>query len=352
MACSKTESSGMRACLRLVAALVACALAGICAGGLAGCGPQGQSSEGDAPVVRIGTMPTEDILPAWVAQDAGYFTAESVQVELEVFDSAQSLSSAITAGQVDMAMTDVMRAVKLCESGTPVVAEWVTLGTEADQGRFGLAAAADAPYDDLAGLAAFAQEHPGDEAASVGVAANTVPEYVFDRLVVEEGLDAAAIPTTEVASLPERYGLASSGKIGAAALPNSLLTLAEQTGCKVLAQDTDGDNLSQSIMVARTSFADEHEQEIRAVANAWDRAVEDIDRNPDDFKELLFQKSNINADLTNIYVMSTYPSALDDGHLHHPAADLVWPQIEWMRVKGYGAQDMTYDGSTGVFSQQ
>ncbi len=335
---------------RTVAVLASFALISALLCGLAGCASQESAVDGEAPVVRIGTMPTEDILPAWVAEDAGYFTGEGVQVELEVFDSAQSLSSAITAGQVDMAMTDVMRAVKLCEAGTPVVAEWVTLGTDVSQGRFGVVTAPDAPYDDLVGLAAYAQEHPGDETACVGVAANTVPEYVFDRLMVEEGVDPASIPTTEVASLPERYGLAAAGKIGAAALPNSLLTLAEANGCKVLAADTEGENLSQSIMVARAAFAEEHAQEIRAVAEAWDKAVEDINRDPDDFKELLFQKSNINGDLADVYAISVYPTAIDDNDLRHPTSDMVWPQIQWMRAKGYGAQGMTYDGATGVFS--
>ncbi len=72
-----------------------------------------------------------------------------------------------------MAMTDVMRAVKLTESGTPVVLEWITLGETATEGRFGVMAPADAPYSTLEELAAAAAAADAPEGFGVGVAANT-----------------------------------------------------------------------------------------------------------------------------------------------------------------------------------
>lgn len=76
--------------------------------GLAGCsagGESGSGSDGTQPQkVTIGTMPTEDILPLWIAEQEGLFQEAGVEAEVISFDSAQSLSSAITAGEVDMAM--------------------------------------------------------------------------------------------------------------------------------------------------------------------------------------------------------------------------------------------------------
>lgn len=327
----------------LVAALV-------CSACLTGCST-GTSSGGSKPaasVIRIGSMPTEDILPLWVAERDGFFVDENVRVEIQVFDSAPALSAAITAQQVDLAMTDIMRAVKLTESGTPLNLEWVTLGTDAAQGRFGVLAPADAPYNTLSELAAYVAENPVAEGEGVGVAANTVPEYSFDALCLEAGVEPGTIPTVEVASLPERFGLVASGKILAAALPNSLLTMGEAKGLKVIADDTQGGNISQSVMVALSSFAQDNENAIEAVAKAWDKAVEAINANPTVFKELLFEKANIKAELATIYQVSAYPMAMNGANLAHPLESIVEPYLTWMRAKGYGALDATYNSATGA----
>ena len=124
------------------------ALALVATLGLGACGAQQEAGS-----IRIGTMPTEDILPMWVAEQEGLFDKAGVKAEIVVFDSAQSLSAALTAGEVDIAMTDPMRAVKLCESGTDLTLERITLGTTPDQGRFGVLTSADSGITSLADLA-------------------------------------------------------------------------------------------------------------------------------------------------------------------------------------------------------
>ena len=329
------------------------AMAGAAA--LAGCGgeaPAGgePAAQGDetATTVRIGTMPTEDSLPLWVAEADGLFADQGVQAEIVTFDSAPALSAAITAGQVDMAMTDVMRAVKLTESGTPVVLEWITLGETATEGRFGVMAPADAPYSTLEELAAAAASGDVPEGFGVGVAANTVPEYVLDALCAEAGLPEGAIPTQEVASLPERYSLMASGQLAAAALPGSLLALGEANGMKLLADDTTGQNVSQSVMVAQESFEADHHEAVEAVALAWNAAADAINADRAAYLPVLAEEANLNETIAESYPVSTYPYAFDLGALKRPLASLVEPQIAWMAKKGYGTAGTTYDEASGA----
>lgn len=122
----------------------------------------------------------------WVAEQEGLFEKAGVNAEIVVFDSAQGLSAALTAGEVDIAMTDPMRAVKLCESGTDLTLEWITLGTTPEQGRFGILTSAGSGITSLADLV--------NGSKGVGLAANTVPEYVFEQLCVQQGIDPANIP--------------------------------------------------------------------------------------------------------------------------------------------------------------
>lgn len=348
------KSKVMRWALAGALALVTCAALAGCASPAQEGGQEAGSAEpaaDDAAVVRIGTMPTEDILPMWIAEQEGLFAEVGVDAEVVSFDSAQSLSAAITAGEVDMAMTDIMRAVKLCESGAPVVMEWVTLGEVADQGRFGVLAPADAPYSTLAEMAAYGASDDAPEGFGVGVAGNTVPEYVFDKLCEEAGLEPGAIPAVEVASLPERYGLVASGKLAGAALPASLLTLGEANGMKLIADDTQGGNLSQSVMVARAAFAEEHPEAVKAVAGAWGAAAILCNATPEAYRTLLIENANINEAVADEYPISTYPLATtaDDEYLH-PTDDMVAPVIAWMQERGYGGEGVTYDAATGVFT--
>lgn len=347
--------------LAVVFAAVLAAFGVVAVGCSSGSGEDGASGAGvgsgsagsaDYPTVRIGTMPTEDFLPMWAAEKDGTFAEVGAGAELVSFDSAQALSAAIAAGEVDMAMVDVPRAVKLCESGTPVVMEWVTLGTEASQGAFGVMASADAPYSTLGEYADYVAANDDDWAtAGVGVAANTVPEYVFDKLCEQAGIDLEAIPVQEVASLPERFSLMATGKLGAAALPASMLRLGEAKGMKLLAEDTEGENISQSVMVARESFASENPEAVLKVAEAWDVAVQTIAEDPAAYSTLLAEKANLNEAIAGSYPVAEYPMAVVSGSgLAHPAAVLVTPQLEWMSQKGYSTHEVTYDESTGTFA--
>ena len=311
--------------------------------GLSGCG--GSSSSSDA--VKVGSMPTEDILPLWVAEKEGLFDKNGVKVEITLFDSAQNLSAALTAKEVDLAMTDPMRTVKLCESGTDLVMEWITLGTTARQGRFGVLVEKAHPCDDMKELARIAEKTSG----AVGVASNTVPEYVFDMLCKEAGVE-GKIPTTEIASLPDRYSMVANGKVLGAALPASLLALGEASGMKVAADDTEGDNISQSVMVCRKEFdTDANSQALAALRQSWNDAADKVNADPEGYRSLLVEKANLNDKVAKTYPISAYPHATDDtGKSAYPPAKLIDPQVAWMAQKGYSTKTVTYDEATGSFA--
>ena len=327
----------------LIAALTALLLVGGMLGGCSSNTTTNDDAATDAPIVRVGTMPTEDILPLWVAEAEGLFAANDVNAEVVVFDSAQTLSAAITAGEVDMAMTDIMRAVKLCEAGAPVEMEWITLGATPEQGRFGVLVPGDSSATSLEDLAA--------NGANVAVAANTVPEYVFDKLCEQAGIDPTSITAIEAPSLPERYALTANGQYASAALPNSLLVLGEAQGMTIIADDTGGENVSQSVMVARAAWAADNASAIEAVARTWDAAVALINADPSAYRALLIEKANVNSAVADSYPVSTYPTAFaDDATLVRVPANLVESVVAWMQQKGYTEATVAYDEETGAFA--
>lgn len=306
----------------------------------AGCtssGPQPVDKTGmvNKPVTVVGTLPTEDLLPLWVAQEQGIFEKRGMNVEIVQFQSAAELTAGVGSGQVDMVMTDIMVTAGMYAGGIDVGMKWVTLGSDASQGRFGIMAGPDSAVTSLNDLAGV----------PIGVGSNTILEYVMDCLMADAGVPEDQVVVEEIQKLPVRFQAMMSGQVAAAALPGSLLVLGESKGCRLVADDTQGDNISQSVMVARTDFATSSPDAVKALADAWDEAVAVVNADPNAWRALLVQKANLAEEVADTYPVSTYPTAA------LPTAEMVEPVLSWMQRKGYLNLALSYDAVTGDFSK-
>lgn len=320
------------------AAFVACA-----AFALAGCAgndsQQDASSDGAKQAsIRIGTMQTEDSFPFWVAEQDGLYSANGVSADVEIvtFQSAQELSTAFAAGEIDAAMTDVQQAAALQLSGVDVQLAWVTLGADASQGRFGIMTCPESGITSLTELAG----------KGIGVGSNTVPEYVMDKLMESAGVPDDQIASEEIKKMPVRYESMVNNQVAAAALPASLLALGEAQGMVLLAGDTQGDNISQSVLAVRGGWLEEGgTPTLDIVRDAWNQAVDEINTDPEAYRALLVEKANLPELVADTYAISTYPEAA------LPTKDMVQPVLDWMLDKGYLVEALTYDEGNGTFSK-
>jgi len=314
------------------AAVLACSVA--C---LAACSSSNQKSSGDiSGKVVIGTLATEDILPMWVAEEEGMFTDAGMNVTIEVFQSATELIAGIVADEVDMAMTDPMvTAAIVANSGVDLQIKWITLGTTAEQGRFGIMTSADSGITSLQDLAG----------KGIGVGSNTILEYVMDVLMEREGIAPSDIVVEEMQKLPVRYQEMQSGAVAAAALPASLLALGEASGCVLIADDTTGENISQSVMVAHTDFLkkDNNAAIVEKIKSIWNDAVAKINANPEAYRALLVQKANLSDAVAATYPICEYPTS------QLPTNKMIDPILTWMQEKGYLDKQVTYNASDGTF---
>lgn len=309
---------------------------------LAGCsssGPQPADKTGmvNKPVAVVGTLPTEDILPLWLVERDGVGLEKSdASVSVVEFQSATELIAGVGSGDVDMAMTDIMVAASMFAGGIDVKMEWVTLGTTPDQGRFGIMVGPNSDVKSLQDLAGV----------PIGVGTNTILEYVMDCLMEDAGVPADQVVVEELQKLPVRYQAMVSGDVAAAALPGSLLALGEASGCHLVADDSSGRNLSSSVMVVRSEYAEKYPDVVKAVADAWDVAVAKINANPEEYRELLVKSANLSDVVAGTYPISVYPT------VQLPTSDMVDPVLEWMRGKGYLTAPLSYDETTGAFVSQ
>ncbi len=315
---------------RFVATLAS--LAALAALPLAGCSSQKNDEGASVSSMKIGTLQTEDSLPFWVAEQKGLYSSHGVEVEIITFQSAQELSTAFAAGEIDGAMTDIMVSASLVASGIGLSLKWVTLGATPDQGRFGIQTSPDSGIKSLADLAG----------KGIGVGSNTVPEYVMDKLMEAAGVAASDIVNEEIKKLPVRYESMANNQVAAAALPASLLALGEANGMVTLADDTQGvGNVSQSVFAVRTAWLEQGASALENVQAAWNDAVSAIAEDPEGFRELLVEKANLPGIVADTYPISSYPNA------EIPSADMVEPVLSWMKEKSYLQANVSFDASTG-----
>ena len=304
----------------------------LCLAGLTACGASSSSSKSSEPAQKIvvGTLATEDILPYWVAESETLFAKAGVEAEITVFQSATELIAGVTSGSVDVAMTDPMVTAGIYASGTDVQVLWVTLGATAEQGRFGIMTAdpAISSLKDLAGV-------------PIGVGSNTILEYVMDTLMANANIPADQVVKEELQKLPVRYQACASGQVKAATLPGSLLALGEASGMKVVADDTMGENISQSVMIARAGMSSDT---LAKLASVWNEAVAKINATPEQYRQLLVEKANLSGDIAATYPISEYPAA------QLPEQAMVDKVLVWMQGKGYLAEGITYNAATGTFA--
>ncbi|HEX9092519.1 MAG TPA: ABC transporter substrate-binding protein [Coriobacteriia bacterium] len=300
----------------------------VASGLVAGCSSSSESTAALSPV-RIGTLPTEDSLPLWVAERDGLFEKAGLKVTIQSFQSAQERDAALTAGAIDGFMGDLIAAGTLRSGGIPVKVVTVMLGATPKEGRFGIAVK---PGSDVISIEQLAGR-------PIGTSSGTIQEYVLDSLMLQAGLGPDDIKKEEVKKVPVRFELLMSGKLEAAALPEPFLSLAQKQGAKIVADDTGDQNISQTVLVFSQKYLDTAggSASVAKLLGVWDQAVEKVNAAPDTFRALLVDKAKIPDPLKDSYVVNTYPKA------QLPKQEDVEAVLDWMDGAGLLPKAVTYD---------
>lgn len=242
----------------------------------------------------------------------------------------------MTAGELDLALTDPQVAATLSGAGTEVALRWIALGATPAEGRFGIQAGAASGIASLADL----------KGKQIAVGSSTVPEYVMDRLLERAGIGLEEIEKVEVKKLPVRFQMMSAGQVAAAALPASLIALGEHEGCRTVADDTAGENLSQSVIVERLQADGSGTlgDALELVRAGWMQGVDVVNADPERYRALLVSAASLPQPLAETYPIPTYPTNVA------PATELIQPQLDWMRAKGYLTDPLRFDEETGRFT--
>ncbi len=266
----------------------------VLSGVLSGCafGQAGQDKS-----LKMGLLPILDVLPFYIAQDKGYFEAEGIKVELVPVKSAQERDALIQAGEIDGQLADLVSTLLLDRDKAQVKIVAKARQAYPDFPQFRIVAAPGVTISSPADLAGV----------KVGISQNSVIQYVTDRMLVEWGVPADQIAIEEVSAIPTRFELLMNGQLKAANLPDPLGQAAIAAGASLVVDDSQIPQFSQSVLAFSTSALQNKPDTVRAFLRAWNKAVADLNKDPNAFRDVLIAKTRVPESIQGTYNVPKFP---------------------------------------------
>ncbi len=279
-------------------------------------------------VLKVGLLPDEEALPAFVAQQEGLFAKHGAEVELVFFQSAAERDAAVQAGAVDGAEGDLLAVALLRQGGTPVKAVSLVLGATPQEGRFALLAAPRSGITRVSQL----------RGKKIAISKNTIIEYVTDRMLLLHDVAPAEVTKVHVAKMPLRLEMLLQNQVAAAVLPDPLASLAELKGARVLVDDTKlKANISHSVFFFRDKSLAAKREAVEAFVAAFFEGAEKVTRNPEKYRELFYEKVRVPPELRGDFPVPTFsPPQL-------PSRTTVREVVEWLLQKELLKKPLAYE---------
>lgn len=296
---------------------------------LAACSTPASPTPAQPVLLRIGVLPITDVVPFYIAQQQGYFLKQGVAVELVPASSAAERDQMMSTSQIDGQLNDLVSTV-LFNAQTPKI-KIVRIARIAFKNapEYWILTPKDSPIKTAADL----------KGKEIAISQNSVIEYVTQRLLESEGLNAADIKTTNVPAIPTRLQLLSQGQVAAATLPDPLASLAILQGARIVVDDSKYTQYSMSVISFRNEVVVQRAADIKRFLTAYDQAINDIRTKPDQFRNVLIEQGRVPDQLKDKYQFPPFP---DPGLPTQAQWDDV---VKWAMDKQLIKSAVTYESS-------
>lgn len=312
------------------AALLGTLLLTGCGNGAAQQSDENQPAEGteQAPL-RVGLLRIDDSFPFYVAEKEGLFAKHQVNVELKNFSSGRDQATALQGGELDVLMTDPVVAGLSIKGGSDIRIVAMALGAVPEEGRFLIVSAPDSDIttpEQLAGK-------------KLAISNNTMMDYLVEQYENHFGLDKESITTVNMPDLMLRTTTLLEGKeIDAAILPDPLAAYAIAEGANVVIDDTKlGENFSQSVVAVSKDKIDNKREQVAAMLDAYNEAIELIHTNPENYQSFALECANVPETLAE-----TYPTPTFTANSIPSEADIAQVN-KWLVERGLITEAYTYE---------
>ena len=280
----------------------------------------------EEPKLKLALIPVLDTIPIFIAEQNGYFAEQGITVETIPVKSPQERDVLVTTGQVDGVLTDLQSVGLLNKDAPKLKAVYTSRRPFPNAPMFRILAgpktAINAPAD-LKGV-------------PIGISANTVMEYLTDRMLAGEGLKPEEIAKIEIGQIPVRFEQLMNGNIQAAALPDPLAQGAIAAGAKLIVDDSKYADLSQSVLTFTTDALNAKPGTVKKFLVAWEKAVNELNANPEKYQGVLIEQGRVPKSIQDTYTMPPFPGR------GVPSEAEVKDVAAWLKAKGLVSRDIPY----------
>ncbi|HEY3341250.1 MAG TPA: MetQ/NlpA family ABC transporter substrate-binding protein [Anaerolineae bacterium] len=253
----------------------------------------------ETPTLKIGLLPVLEALPIYVADAQGYFKSAGITVEYVPVASAAERDQLMQAGQIDGMINDLVSTVLYNKDTQKISVVRFARTATPESAQYSILAAKGSGITKVSDL----------KGVEVGISEGTVIAYVTDRLLQQEGLQPAEIKTTNVIKIADRMQLLNQGNLKAATIPDPFSSLALQNGATVVVDDRKHNELGNSVLSFSTATLNAKPNTVKKFLAALEKAVQDVNANPDQFSNVLTDKKLIPAPLAGKYKLPKFPAA-------------------------------------------
>lgn len=259
----------------------------------------GAAAQDDEPL-RAGLLPILDVLPFYVAQEAGYFEQEGVEIELIPVSSALERDQLLLTEEIDLMLNDLISTGIFNQDETRVVIVALARRAYEEAPQFRILAA---PRSNIT----IPSDLVGKE---IAISENSVIHYIAQRMLEHAGLSADDVTWWPEPNIPVRYQLLMEGQLQVVVLPDPLAQAAIEGGAILVEDDSalvDTD-FSQSVLSFRREIVEEQPDKVEAFLRAWMRAAEDINADPEAYRDLWIENTNVPDSVAESYQLPPFPT--------------------------------------------
>jgi NitT/TauT family transport system substrate-binding protein len=285
--------------------------------------------DSSAKSLKVALLPILDTFPFHVAQAKGYFEQYGVAVSAVPVGSGLERDQLMQAGAIDGMLNEMATTANFNRERVQVL---IIVSARKAYPHYPLFRLLSAPGSGLT--------HPKDlSGIPIGVSKNTIIEYVTDRLLAAADLAPDQIKKKSVPVIPERYQLLLQGKLKAATLPDPLAKSALEAGAGSVIDDSAHPQYSVSVLSFSIQALETKADAVRQFLKAWNKAVQDINADPESYRSLLLQKIRVPKNIQQTYHIPPFP------HREVPDADQWADVMKWMVSKGLLKMPLPYKES-------
>ncbi|WP_025088084.1 ABC transporter substrate-binding protein [Ligilactobacillus apodemi] len=241
--------------------------------------------------LNLGTMPAPDSLPLYVAKEKGYFKEEGLDVKLTSFKSPTERDAAISAGQLNGAVTDVVALASYVNGKLG----WKS--ATALTGYFGIVTS-DSSVKTVADL----------KGKTIATLSRQTPTFYLYQQLKKNGLSADDVTIKEVPSIPVRLQLVAQKQADATILPDPFLSMAKAQGLTEIAKSNP--TKYQTTILALDKKTSQNKETVAKLTKAYNKAVAQINKHQaSDYQTILTKNLSFPESVAKSYTLPHYTKA-------------------------------------------